>query len=994
MPMPLALPAGRAHTLPHAPSRLMRLRLLPLLVLWPALAAAQEAPAVRAVRAHFQGPEIARTAQDSLAADDLGELRPVAVRTDALRGLTTVTMVQTYQGVEVLGTASTAIVRRDGAVAAPPPHFETGLARRAGPAEPSLGATAATAVAAAVVRQTAEAGALALDTGEPRLGYHAEPSGALRLVWDVVVSSARGPAVLRNVRVDALTGVVVQDADLVVHETQPAPPREPHGGAHRQAAARALVFVRDATEAVALAPTYRVIPAPFESPSVSDFVVVTNPADPVASPLGWHDDGAQTYTTTQGNNTHAYADTNYDDFPDFRSAPDGGEGLQFDFPFDPTRSPEGNSAAAITNLFYWNNVAHDVLYHYGFDEAAGNFQVTNLGRGGVGDDPVQAEALDGSGVDNANFSTPPDGRVPRMQMFRWRGAPRFTVLAPDAIAGEYPARGASFGPASRFSGQIVVALGPDGETTGCPNPGITTDLAGRVALVERGDCLFADKVREAEQAGALAVVVYNRPPQPDGSGGDELVSMGGDGFAINIPSAFVGYSTGLLLANSAEPARVAVAPQRERDSGLDAGVVVHEFGHGVSNRLIGGPDRVACLTNGFTHGRDPRLNRPGEQMGEGWSDVYGLLLTQRSGDSGRQARGVGTYLRFETPDGPGIRPAPYSTDFAINDYTYQDVIDHAAHEPSGARGLSIPHGVGFVWASALWDMTWELIDAYGFSEDIGDASGRAGNQVALNLVTTGLSLTPCTPGFVDGRDAILAADQALYDGAHQELIWRAFARRGLGISAQQGSPTDHTDGQASFQEPSGMGAITLDSRAVELVVAPGDVQTVRVELTSARATPQAFRIGALPPWLAVTPASGTLPAGGSVTLDVTVQPTPLDAGQLATSLPVVVGDEETTVALQVSVDTDVGIDGTELSVVGPNPARDRIRFTLAAPETEPMTITLYDRLGRRVGTTRTEFGTGGREQITLDVSGLAAGVYVLRVEGEGFGESRVFTVVR
>ena len=74
------------------------------------------------------------------------------------------------------------------------------------------------------------------------------------------------------------------------------------------------------------------------------------------------------------------------------------------------------------NLFYLNNVIHDILYRHGFDEAAGNFQVDNFGKGGRASDPVQAEAQDGGGTDNANFATPPDGRSPRMQMFLFTGA--------------------------------------------------------------------------------------------------------------------------------------------------------------------------------------------------------------------------------------------------------------------------------------------------------------------------------------------------------------------------------------------------------------------------------------------------------------------------------------------------------------------------------------------------------------------------------------------
>jgi hypothetical protein len=58
-----------------------------------------------------------------------------------------------------------------------------------------------------------------------------------------------------------------------------------------------------------------------------------------------------------------------------------------------------------------------VLHGYGFDEVSGNFQLNNYGRGGVGNDQVIADALDGSGTNNANFFTPPEGTPGRMQMY-------------------------------------------------------------------------------------------------------------------------------------------------------------------------------------------------------------------------------------------------------------------------------------------------------------------------------------------------------------------------------------------------------------------------------------------------------------------------------------------------------------------------------------------------------------------------------------------------
>jgi uncharacterized repeat protein (TIGR01451 family) len=80
---------------------------------------------------------------------------------------------------------------------------------------------------------------------------------------------------------------------------------------------------------------------------------------------------------------------------------------------------------AVTQLFYISNWYHDQLFNLGFDEAAGNFQLTNFSGMGVGGDRVLGDAQDGSSTNNANFSTPADGASGRMQMFR------FTGSAPD-----------------------------------------------------------------------------------------------------------------------------------------------------------------------------------------------------------------------------------------------------------------------------------------------------------------------------------------------------------------------------------------------------------------------------------------------------------------------------------------------------------------------------------------------------------------------------------
>jgi extracellular elastinolytic metalloproteinase len=161
------------------------------------------------------------------------------------------------------------------------------------------------------------------------------------------------------------------------------------------------------------------------------------------SPAGWLGSGSQTTVNIQGNNVSAYLDT------DANNAADSGGSTVTNGSFATAASlataPSGttNRAVAVQNLFYLNNRVHDILYAHGFDEAAGNFQISNFGLGGLGNDPVNAEAQDGGGTDNANFSTPSDGTRPRMQMYLWTGSgPTHEVVVGNTTFG---AAGAEFG---------------------------------------------------------------------------------------------------------------------------------------------------------------------------------------------------------------------------------------------------------------------------------------------------------------------------------------------------------------------------------------------------------------------------------------------------------------------------------------------------------------------------------------------------------------------
>ncbi len=111
-----------------------------------------------------------------------------------------------------------------------------------------------------------------------------------------------------------------------------------------------------------------------------------------------------------GNNVHAYR---------VSTGTEGALGTlssgvwNFDFTFN-------TASAAETNLFFASNFAHDFFYDLGFDEASGNFQEDNFGRGGLGSDSLNANAR-ATGRNNANFSTPSDGFNPTMNMFLWDG---------------------------------------------------------------------------------------------------------------------------------------------------------------------------------------------------------------------------------------------------------------------------------------------------------------------------------------------------------------------------------------------------------------------------------------------------------------------------------------------------------------------------------------------------------------------------------------------
>ncbi|KAH6565085.1 hypothetical protein BASA62_007466 [Batrachochytrium salamandrivorans] len=196
-----------------------------------------------------------------------------------------------------------------------------------------------------------------------------------------------------------------------------------------------------------------------------------------------------------------------------------------------------------------------------------------------------------------------------------------------------------------------------------------------------------------------------------------------------------------------------------RDGGLDNAIPVHEYGHGISNRLTGGSATGQCLSSNEAGG-----------MGEGWSDFFALVVTAKKQNRDVTPMSTGSFV---TNSARGIRSHPYSTDTKINPLKFSDL-----------KRLTEVHDVGEVWTMMLWEMYWNLVNKNGFSENLFDAKQSAGNVVAMQLVMGGLMNQPCNPTFISARDAILKADTSFYRGANKCDIISGFAKRGLGLNAR------------------------------------------------------------------------------------------------------------------------------------------------------------------------------------------------------------------
>ncbi|NOS69498.1 MAG: hypothetical protein HOP33_06155 [Verrucomicrobia bacterium] len=628
---------------------------------------------------------------------DASALTNAVIKRDSIskhNGLRSTVWEQQLNGIPIFEAIVQSHVTKNGELVSLASRFVPDPAKAAGPRKPKLTAAQAEAGAAQSLGETN----LIAANAATKLIWLPMDAATMRLCWDVMLTVSSCGEMFRLL-VDAQTGEVLVRRCLTTYLSN----------------ASYRVFTSDS-------------PSPFspgwsslitnQPPLASRSLVTIDALSTNASPGGWLPDGN---TETLGNNVDAHTDRNADNIQD-TPRPQCTIDRVFDFPLDLATHPTNSSAASVVQLFYWCNWMHDQLYELGFDEAAGNFQSDNYGRGGVGGDALQADGQDGSGFNNANMTTPPDGSTPRMQMYLWNG------------------------------------------TT--PN----------------------------------------------------------------------------------------------RDGDLDAEMVLHEYTHGLSWRLVGGGVGISALqTSG---------------MGEGWSDFYALALLGEAGDDPNGCYALGGYVAHLFGGQPesyyfGVRRYPYSTDMKKNPLTFGH-ISQAVYDGSIPRNPTMTstqqqspaevHNLGEVWCSALWEVRASLIARHGFA---------SGNQLALQLVTDGMKLSPAEPNFLQARDAIIQADLVNNTGTNHNELWAAFARRGMGFSATCPDSSTTANAVEAFDNGDDLQA-TPDTAFITSGGKGGafspSCQTYT--LTNAGVASLSWAAVHTQPWLDVSPASGVLATGETVTVSV------------------------------------------------------------------------------------------------------------------------------
>ena len=221
------------------------------------------------------------------------------------------------------------------------------------------------------------------------------------------------------------------------------------------------------------------------------------------------------------------------------------------------------------------------------------------------------------------------------------------------------------------------------------------------------------------------------------------------------------------------------------DGDFDMTVIGHEYTHAISNRMVAGPN--AGLTG-------PQAGA----MGESWSDLMAIEYLNEHGyvPAGQNPFTIGEYV---TSDGnAGIR----NYNMSASPLNYSDV----AYDLVGQQ----VHADGEIWSATNFDIRQALIGRYGAGSAAPQkscANGATpvtacpGNRRWAQLVFDSFLLMAAgNVSMIDARDAMLGADMIRFGGANQDLLWNAFAKRGLGEAAFSNTNAD-ANPRPSFTSP-------------------------------------------------------------------------------------------------------------------------------------------------------------------------------------------------
>jgi extracellular elastinolytic metalloproteinase len=234
----------------------------------------------------------------------------------------------------------------------------------------------------------------------------------------------------------------------------------------------------------------------------------------------------------------------------------------------------------------------------------------------------------------------------------------------------------------------------------------------------------------------------------------------GDRLVVSIFTSAQG-NANMRAQNDGGPAELSLGvwrndtpPSIGRPVALDAGVVIHEYAHGVSQRLVSGRLKKTALSQ-------PQ----GLALGEAWSDYFAVTILNfyRPPRSRRF-----TFAEFASGIQGGVRPHRY-------DQFPSDV------RKLGTKGFDEQHTAGSIFAAALIRMHEELQALFA-----DDANSATGQETAWRLVVDSMKVLKENPTFLHARDALISANTRLklpQAATIETAIRRAFAQFGMGRKA-------------------------------------------------------------------------------------------------------------------------------------------------------------------------------------------------------------------